>query len=312
MRDNGTQNGKETMSRNAFVPMSWITSDLNGEALRTLILISTYADGKTGECHPSNALLGKMLGKCDRAIRKAVAEIESAGFISIHHGGGRGRTFRIETPEWYAKPGTKRSGMNPEQNVPSSDQEPGTKRSSLSQTTRNETFQEPGTKRSANPEQNVPGPNKNTVLNNGLNTFCNSDGFTEESKPDAKSPAAAGKNLEPFESGLAARLPEVRNGFKSARPSQIRIEPTKFDPQTRDRIYEVLGTSGDEFAGMVSQEQADAGFVDWVLRKSETAKKPIGMAVHLLKKAWRDGWTNPDAAEDAQYAEMVKFMESIQ
>jgi biotin operon repressor len=300
------------MSRNAFVPMTWITSDLNGEALRTLILISTYADGKTGECHPSNALLGKMLGKCDRAIRKAVAEIESSGFVSIHQGRGRGRTFRIETPEWYAKPGTKRSGMNPEQNVPSSDQEPGTKRSAFSESTRNETFQEPGTKRSANPERNVPGPNKNTVFNNGLNTVSNSGSFSQESKPVEKPAAAAGQNLEPFESGLATRLPEVRNGFKPARQSQLKIAPTQFDPATVDRIYEVLGTDGDDFAGMVSQEQADAGFVEWVLRKSETAKKPIGLAVHLLNKAWRQGWTNPNAEEDAQYAEMVEIMRRIQ
>ena len=289
------------MSRNAFVPMTWITSDLNGEALRTLILISTYADGKTGECHPSNALLGKVLGKCDRAIRKAVSEIESSGFVSIHHGGGRGRTFRIETPEWYAKPGTKRSGLNPEQNVPSSDDEPGTKRSAFQETTRNETFQEPGTKRSANPEQNVPGPNKNTVLNNGLNTVSSSGGFSEESKPDEKSPTTTtNQNLEPFESENRNPLPNVRNAIEPFRPRLVELKPTQFKPETRDRMMSVLGPDCEQFARKITQEQADAGFPDWILSEAARNKTPGRLAFHLLKTAWRPGWINPKAEEEAK------------
>ena len=71
------------MSRNAFVPMTWITSDLSGEALRTLILLSTFADGNTGECHPSNALLAKTLGKSARSIQLTIQELKTAGLISI-------------------------------------------------------------------------------------------------------------------------------------------------------------------------------------------------------------------------------------
>lgn len=290
------------MSRNAFVPMTWITSNLNGEALRTLILISTFANGETGKCNVRNPKLAMILGKSDRSVRNDISEIVKAGFMSIENGDSRDRILKIESPEWFHRPGRKTSGLdtpNPEEKLPG---QPGRKTSAY-----------PEEKLPRNPEEKLPGPNKNTILEHNSQHNSYSGSFSQESKPDAKSlAAAADKNLEPFESGLATTLPQIRNGFKTPRHSQIRIAPTKFDPATRDRIYEVLGTSGDEFAGMVSQEQVDAGFVEWVLKRSQDAKKPIGMAVHLLKKAWRDGWTNPDAAEDAQYAEMVKFMESIQ
>lgn len=111
------------MSRNsnafAFVPRSWVLSGLKGEALRTLILLATHADRETGECWPSNALLAEALGKSVRAIQFDLAEIERAGFISKHESAGRGRWFKIESPEWYA-PGENRSkkkASNHEENL---------------------------------------------------------------------------------------------------------------------------------------------------------------------------------------------------
>lgn len=77
-------------------------------------------------------------------------------------------------------------------------------------------------------------------------------------------------------------------------------------------MVELFGIEANEFARLVSQQMADSGFLEWVLAKSETAKNPIALAVTLIKRAWREGWTNPNAANDAEYAELVEFMKELQ
>lgn len=289
------------MPRNAFVPMSWIVSELNGEALRTLILISTHANGETGKCNVRNNRLASMLGKTDRSVRNDIAEIVKAGFISIENGNSRERILTIESPEWFHRPGRKTSGLeraNPEEKLPG---QPGRKTSA-----------HPEEKLPGNPEEKLPGPIMNTILEHNSQHNGGDRGVAQESKPDRKSPAAAAGNLEPFESGLAAELPAVRNGYQRPAKSRIEIVPTQFRTEQRQRMAEVLGIESDEFARLVSQEMADSGFLEWVLKRAETAKKPIALAVTLLKRAWRDNWTNPEAAEDAQYAELVEFMRDFQ
>ena len=110
------------MSRNAFVPMSWITSDLNGEALRTLILISTYANAKTGECWPTNSELAKACNKSERSIRNDIHSLVESGMISVVDFNGRRRKIRIVSADWYSRPG--QSGrVRPEENLPRSMEE---------------------------------------------------------------------------------------------------------------------------------------------------------------------------------------------
>lgn len=160
------------MSRNAFVPMSWITSDLNGEALRTLILISTYANGETGKCNVRNPKLASMLGKSDRSVRNDISSIVKAGFMSIENGDSRDRILTIESPEWFQRPGRKTSGFegaNPEEKLPG---QPGRKTSTY-----------PEEKLPGNPEEKLPGPNKNTILEHNFQHSEKSERLTEESKP---------------------------------------------------------------------------------------------------------------------------------
>lgn len=160
------------MSRNAFVPMSWITSDLNGEALRTLILISTYANGETGKCNVRNPKLASMLGKSDRSVRNDISSIVKAGFMSIENGDSRDRILTIESPEWFQRPGRKTSGFegaNPEEKLPG---QPGRKTSTY-----------PEEKLPGNPEEKLPGPNKNTILEHNFQHSEKSGSVSEESKP---------------------------------------------------------------------------------------------------------------------------------
>jgi hypothetical protein len=312
------------VSRNAFVPMSWITSDLNGEALRTLILISTYADGKTGECWPTNTAIGRALGKSSRAVQLALNELKDAGFISMVDGQGKNRKIKVESKDWFDRPTKKTS--NHEGNLHGSTM----KKTFTVDVFNHEGNLHPNHEGNLHPnhegnlhpnhegnlhpnhEGNLHPPNKNTPIEHTQEHNSSGGGVSEESESHATATAAVDKNLEPFEAGLGTRLPDVRNGVKPFRQSQFKIVPTQFEQSTIDRIYQVLGTDGDAFAAMVTQDQADAGFVEWILRKAETGKKPIALAIKLLKTSWRDGWTNPNAEEDAQYAELVEMMRSIQ
>lgn len=154
------------MARNpnafAFVPRSWVLSGLKGEALRTLILLATHADRETGECWPSNASLAEALGKSVRAIQFDLAEIERAGFISKHEAAGRGRWFKIESPEWYGSGETKPKKRGPnheeilhpphEENLHGSPDEPCRNSSPI-----HEEILHP------NHEEILHGPNKNTT-----------------------------------------------------------------------------------------------------------------------------------------------------
>jgi hypothetical protein len=288
------------MSRNAFVPMSWITSDLNGEALRTLILISTFANGDTGKCNVRNPKLASILGKSDRSVRNDISEIVKAGFMSIENGDSRDRILKIESPEWFYRPGRKTSGLggeNPEEKLPG---QPGRKTSAY-----------PEEKLPRNPEEKLPGPNKNTIHEHN---FQHSSGSSsEESKPveNATTTTTTNQNLEPFESGLATQLPEIRNGVERFRHRTIEIRPTEFEPKTRARMVEVLGIDSDQFARKVTQDQADAGFVDWIMNEVAKNKTPGRLAFHLLKTAWRDGWIDPKAEEEAKRAARRKRLEAL-
>ena len=292
------------MSRNAFVPMTWITSDLNGEALRTLILISTFANAKTGECHPSNALLSKSLGKSMRSIQLAIQELKSAGLISIVDFNGKKRTIRIESPEWFDRP-TRKTASSHEENLH------GRHERNLRYTHEENLHGRGEENLHGRHEGNLRPPIRTHPINTPIEHNSNGGAFSQESKRAEKAIAAAGQNLEPFESGLPATMPAVRNGIAPFRNRTVEIVSTKFKPETAARMVEVLDTESDQFKTKVTQEQADAGFVDWVLMRAESAKRPIGMAMHLLKTAWREDWVDPQAAEDARLEEMADMIRSL-
>lgn len=76
-------------------------------------------------------------------------------------------------------------------------------------------------------------------------------------------------------------------------------------------MLEVLGTDCEQFARKVTQEQADAGFPDWILGEAARNKTPARLAFHLLKTAWRDGWIDPKAEEEAKRAARRKRLEAL-
>ena len=284
------------MSRNAFVPMAWITSDLNGEALRTLILISTYADASTGKCWPSNSELAKVCRKTERAIRNDIHSLVESGMISIVDFNGRRRVIRIESPEWFDRRtqnhrerAEEKLPVCPEEKLPSRVEE----------------------KLPVCPEEKRHPLIRTHPINTPNEHGSSSGGFSEESKPPETATTTTTRNLEPFESGNPSELPNVRNAVEPFRPRLVELKPTEFKPETRDRMMTVLGIDAEQFARKVTQEQADAGFVDWIMGECKRNKTPGRLAFHLLKTAWREGWIDPKAEEEAKRAARRKRLEAL-
>ena len=61
----------------------------------------------------------------------------------------------------------------------------------------------------------------------------------------------------------------------------------------------------------MTQEQADAGFPDWILDEAKRNKTPGRLAFHLLKTAWREGWIDPKAEEAAKRAARRARIEAL-
>lgn len=106
--------------------------------------------------------------------------------------------------------------------------------------------------------------------------------------------SSAERPTEPFEmppSANTARMPVVASvPFRPDRPREF--VPVQVPPEMRDRIYTVLGTYGDEFARYLTQDMIDKpGFVDDVLRSAQNGKKPIALALKLLKDF--GNWISP-------------------
>ena len=67
--------------RKAFIPEFWITSDIKGDVLRTLIAVALHAD-KHGVSRVKNDTLAAMIGKDVRRIQFDLNRGESLGLIS--------------------------------------------------------------------------------------------------------------------------------------------------------------------------------------------------------------------------------------
>ena len=162
-----------------------------------------------------------------------------------------------------------------------------------------------------NHEENLHGPNKNTIRNTPIEHSSGEESVSEESKPTPPATTTTTQNLEPFESGNPAPLPNVRNAVEPFRPRLVELRPTQFKPETRDRIMAVLGHDAEQFARKITQEQADAGFPDWILDEAKKNKTPARLAFHLLKTAWRPGWVSPKAEEEAKRAARRARLEAL-
>lgn len=63
---------------------------LGGAAVLTYMALASHAYGRKNVCHPSLATLADLTGYDVRTIVRAVATLESAGWIERRKGGGRG------------------------------------------------------------------------------------------------------------------------------------------------------------------------------------------------------------------------------
>lgn len=285
--------------RRVLVPIDILTNTqgIGAEALRLLLVVAAHAD-KQGRTFVSNDTVGNLLGIKSRNVQKLMKQAMDCGYLK--------RQYDVDSGRRYLLVSFDNSGGEPEVHPAHSECA-----SSRTLSTGGGALTVRGVAHSECASPTPPIYEEQSSLTAISNSSSKSESFSGQSEtvPFA---AAGTKNLEPFESGIANRLPDVRNAVEPFRRRAVELTPTEFPQVLADRITEVLGMNGDKFARKVTQDQADSGFCEWVLKKSETAKNPIGFALHLLKTEWRDGWTNPTAAEDAHYAELVEMMRRIQ
>lgn len=86
---------------------------LSAGAFRTGVALSVFADSKSGQgAHPGQAKLAEMLGITDRAVRKNLGSLESAGWIvKVSRGGragveNRASVYNLRIPSGTSVPGT--------------------------------------------------------------------------------------------------------------------------------------------------------------------------------------------------------------
>lgn len=277
------------MIRRAFVPLPVLTDieRISAEALRLLLVIAAHAD-KQGRTFIANDTVGDMLKIKPRNVQKLMKSVIDAGYLKRQYDTDSGRRFlRVNFDS---------TGDELEVHPAHSECAGGRTRSTGGGAL--------GVRGVAHSECASPTPPIYEEQLPLTATFNNSgsDSTSEESKPVEKPTTTTTKKLEPFEAGLGAELPAVRNAVEPFRPRLVELQPTQFKPETRDRIMSVLGHDGEQFARKITQEQADAGFPDWILREAAKNKTPGRLAFHLLKTAWRDGWIDPKAEEQAKRA----------
>lgn len=284
--------------RRAFVPLSILTDTekIGAEALRLLLVIAAHAD-KQGRTFVSNDTVGQMLKIKPRNVQKLMKNAIDAGYLKRQYDPDTGRRYLHVN---FNDSGDERT-VHPAHSECAATRTDSARDGALA------------VRGGAHSECASPTP---PIYEEqfSVTAISNSGGgererAAEESKPEPTT--TTNRNLEPFESGLAAELPQVRNGVEPFRHRTIEIVPTTFKPETRDKILAVLGHEGEQFARKITQAQADAGFPDWILDEAKRNKTPVKLAFHLLKTAWREGWINPKDEELAKRAARRARLEAL-
>ena len=277
------------MARVGYVKFDEAVSDLSDGAFRVLCYLRCHMS-KANECYPSIDTMSEELKRSERTCKYAIAELKSAGILEVEKN-SRGRwVYRII--------GAKNCTDTVQDSAPQEVQNSAPVGATHS-ATHSAKFCTP---------PNNPHIGKHSEHSEQLE---HSSSFSEESKPPETATTTTTKNLEPFEPGNPAPLPAVRNAVEPFRPRIVELKPTEFKPETRDRMMSVLGIDAEQFARKVTQEQADAGFVDWIMGECKRNKTPGRLAFHLLKTAWREGWIDPKAEEEAKRAARRKRLEAL-
>lgn len=287
--------------RRAFVPLSILTDteNIGAEALRLLLVIAAHAD-KQGRTFVSNDTVGQLLKIKPRNVQKLIKNAIDAGYLKRQFDPATGRRYLHVN---FSDSGDERA-VHPAHSECASTRTGSARDGALS------------VRGGAHSECASPTPpiyeeqfSVTAIFNNGGG---GSENVRKESKPEPPAATTTGEeSLEPFESGNPAPLPAVRNAAEPFRTRLVELKPTQFRPETRDKILTVLGTEGDQFARKVTQEQADAGFPDWILDEARRNKTPARLAFHLLKTAWREGWISPKAEEETKRAARRARLEAL-
>ena len=275
--------------RRAFVPLSVLTDTekLGAEALRLLLVVAAHAD-KQRRSYVSNDTIGEMLKIKSRNVQKLMKSVIDAGYLKRQYDPDSGRRYLHVI---FDDSGDERT-VHPAHSECASVRTESTGGGAL-------TVQGVAHSECASPTPPIYEEQLSlTVISNSGGSGSSS----EESKPPENATTTTIKNLEPFEAGIGSELPAIRNAVEPFRPRLVELRPTEFKPETRNRIMSILGHDGEQFARKITQEQADAGFPDWILDEAKRNKTPGRLAFHLLKTAWRPGWINPKAEEEAARA----------
>lgn len=273
------------MARGSYMQFDETTSDLSDNAFRVLCYLRHHVV-KSNEVYPSIESMSEDLRRSVRTCKYAIAELKSAGLVEVE---------RNARGQWFYRVHCAKSCT------------PKVQKSAPSSATDSATHSATHSAKFCTPLNN-PHIGKATEATEATES-SSSGGSSQKSKP-AEITTTTTEDFEPFESGNPAPLPTVRRA-EPFRARTVELRPTEFRPETRDRILSVLGTEGDHFARKVTQEQADAGFVDWILDEAGKNKTPGRLAWHLLKTAWSPGWINPKAAKEAKRAALRKRLEAL-
>ena len=283
------------MARGAYVQFEETTSDLSDNAFRVLVYLRHHAV-KSGIAYPSIEGMSEDLKRSTRTCKRAIAELKLAGFVTVRLGKNGVWEYVVRHPE--SDPKTTRRGDKFVTDIVTNLSPTGDDASDTTSDTTSDKFV-------------IPPKNPHIGELTERIERIESSSVLEESKPAEKATTTTTQNLEPFEAGIGTELPSVRNAVEPFRPRLVELQPTKFRTETRDRIMAVLGHDGEQFARKITQEQADAGFADWILDESAKNKTPARLAFHLLKTAWHPGWVSPRAAKEAKREALRKRLEAL-
>ena len=291
------------MARGAYISFEETTSDLSDNAFRVLCYLRNHMV-KSDTVYPSIESMSEDLQRSTRTCKRAIAELKTAGFVKVTQAQNGVWEYTVKRSNSDPKavtnlsPRSDKNGTGTVTNL----SYPSDTHGDTDSDTHSDKFVIPPT---------PPYIGKETEETEVIED--SSGGSRKESKP--KPPAATtttiNQNLEPFESGIPGTLPMVRNGVEPFRPRTADITPTIFRPEIVARIYEVLGQDGDTFARKVTQEQADAGFAEWILGEAAKNKTPGRLAFHLLKTQWHPAWRSPADAQRELEAELARRLEAL-
>jgi len=252
---------------------AWLKSDLSDAEKVTLWAICSLWNPMHQRWveNPTVGFISEFRGIHLETAKAHYRAIEAAGIITREYlpkiGGGREATFTLNLP---TKPCTKRVTIDDSEGSPNTSFENSEGSPNASFTKEVQTL--PSIKEN-NKEKNL-NPKNDVVV-------C----FSAQEE---------GANSEPFElppSANPAAMPTVASvPFRESPPREYR--PVQVPQEMRDRIYTTLGTYGDEFVRYLTQEMIDRPrFVDDVLRSASRGKRPIGLAIKLLKDF--GNWIDP-------------------